>query len=228
MTATRIRTVKEISFLILCFFAIWSVRATYLYAIDESIPSDAQRLVYSTLVKSVLWVGSAFAFVYWVRQVSPFPYLGLSAWPSARQWLVSLALTGLFLSLTIGFEAVIGRKAFSTVAIPFFFTIPGLLFTFVSPLVEEILFRGLFLKELAALFPPWRANLLTSLLFVGIHLPFWLTHGGLSWALLNNMAGVFLFSLVAGWLYLRTSSILPATLAHIANNCVAALLVVQF
>jgi membrane protease YdiL (CAAX protease family) len=66
--------------------------------------------------------------------------------------------------------------------------------------------------------------LLTSLLFVAIHLPFWLSHGGLSATMLTNTGGVFAFSLLAGWLYLDSSSIWPSTLAHIANNCVAALL----
>jgi len=33
------------------------------------------------------------------------------------------------------------------------------------------------------------------------------------------------FGLVAGWLYLKSSSIWPPTVAHIANNLLAALLV---
>ena len=38
-----------------------------------------------------------------------------------------------------------------------------------------------------------------------------------------NTAGVFIFSLLAGWLYLDSSSIWPPTVAHIANNCIASL-----
>ena len=104
-------------------------------------------------------------------------------------------------------------------------TLSGILSFVVSPFLEELLFRGLLLHELAALLPRWGANLLTSLLFAGIHLPFWLSHGGMSGALLTNTAGVFIFSLLAGWLYLDSSSIWPPTVAHIANNCVAALLI---
>lgn len=43
--------------------------------------------------------------------------------------------------------------------------------------------------------------------------------------MLANATGVLIFSLVAGWLYLRSGSIWPPSLAHVANNCVAALLV---
>ena len=68
------------------------------------------------------------------------------------------------------------------------------------------------------------ANLLTSLLFVGVHLPYWLTHEGFTINVLTNSVGVFIFSLVAGWLYLRSASLWPPTLAHIANNFVSALL----
>jgi membrane protease YdiL (CAAX protease family) len=46
----------------------------------------------------------------------------------------------------------------------------------------------------------------------------------MSGVLLTHTAGVFIFSLLAGWLYLDSSSIWPPTVAHIANNCVAALL----
>ena len=68
--------------------------------------------------------------------------------------------------------------------------------------------------------------LLTSLLFAGIHLPFWLSHGGLSATMLTNAGGVFLFSLLAGWLRsVDSTSIWPLTLAHIANNCLAIVLI---
>ena len=145
--------------------------------------------------------------------------------PSIRQWVLCLIVTGLFLGAVVGFEIVLGSKALSLTVRSFSLTIAGLLFTFVSPLLEEILFRGLLLKELSGLLPGWGGNLLTSLLFVGIHLPFWLSHGRLTEAMLANAIGVLFFGLVAGWLYLQSASIWPPLLAHIANNCVAALLV---
>ena len=55
-------------------------------------------------------------------------------------------------------------------------------------------------------------------------MPFWSAHGGVSGALMADTAGVFICSLLAGWLYLDSSSIWPPTLAHIANNYIAALL----
>ena len=69
------------------------------------------------------------------------------------------------------------------------------------------------------------AKLLASLLFAAIYLPFWLSHDGLSTTMLTNTVGVFIFSLLAGWLYLASSSIWPPTAAHIADNYVATLLI---
>ena len=224
MTTTKRRSAVELLLFIVCLFAIWSVRATFLYAIDASIEPDSLRTVYSVSVKLILWGLPAFGYVYWVRRASPFRYLGISVMPSARKWIKYLVVIGLFLAVQVVFETIVGGKALSLAGISVSITLPGVLSLVVSPFLEELLFRGLLLHELAELLPRWGANLLTSLLFAGIHLPFWLSHGGMSGTLLINTAGVFIFSLLAGWLYLDSSSIWPPTVAHIANNCVAALL----
>jgi len=90
--------------------------------------------------------------------------------------------------------------------------------------MEEVLFRGFLLKEFLIFMPDWCANILTSLLFVTVHLSYWLTHEGFTTNVLTNSAGVFIFSLVAGWLYLKSKSLWPSTVAHVANNFVAVLL----
>ena len=102
-----------------------------------------------------------------------------------------------------------------------------MLFHFATPLIEEIMFRGLILKEFMEIFSGLKANIITSLLFAGIHLPFWISHNGITQAAMIDTAGVFLFSLLAGWLYQRSSSVWPPTIAHALNNFVAVVLVVQ-
>ena len=224
MTTTKRRSATELLLFIVCFFAVWTVRATFLYAIDESIAPEGLRTVYSVTVKLILWVLPAIGYVYWVRHASPFRYLGISVMPSARKWIKYLVVIGLFLGAQVAFQSIVGGKTLSIAGISVSITLSGVLSLVVAPFLEELLFRGLLLHELAELLPRSGANLLTSLLFAGIHLPFWLSHGGMSGVLLTNTAGVFVFSLLAGWLYLDSSSIWPPTVAHIANNCVAALL----
>ena len=224
MTTTKQRAVIELTIFVVCFFAIWSIRATFLYSVDASISSDTLRIVYSSLVKFLLWVASALLFVRWVRRTSPYAYLGLTRWPNKKQWLTCLVISSVFLGVIVGVAFLFESKSFSFARFVSVFTLSGILFHFLSPWMEEVLFRGLLLKEFLAFMPKGRANLLTSLLFVGIHLPFWLTHEGFTTNVLTNSAGVLIFSLVAGWLYLKSDSLWPPTVAHILNNFVSALL----
>jgi uncharacterized protein len=83
----------------------------------------------------------------------------------------------------------------------------------------------LVLKELLTLMPAYVTTVLTSLLFVGIHLPYWLSPGGVTRALVASATGVFIFSLLACWLFARTASIWPPAAAHTANNILSSLLV---
>jgi membrane protease YdiL (CAAX protease family) len=85
----------------------------------------------------------------------------------------------------------------------------------------------LVMKELKDLLPTYLATVLTFLLFVGAHLPDWLSHGGPTPAVLANAFGIFVFSVVACGLFARTASVWPPTLAHIANNILSSLLVAR-
>jgi len=224
-TVNQRRAALELSLFLVAFFILWTVRATWFYAVDESIASPTSRAAYANLLKLVLWVLPASAFAYWLRSTPPLKYLGLSVVPSLRDWLSCLAVTVIFLLAVTLFEVTIGRKFFSGASLSSLPTTLALLQLVISPLFEEILFRGLVMKELMTLLPTYPANALTSLLFMGAHLPYWLSHGGPIQAMLANAFGVFAFSVVACWLFAKTASTWPPTFAHIANNILSSLLV---
>ena len=209
------------------FFVVWTIRATWVYSIDESIASPTGRAAYSNLLKLTLWVLPAVAFARWLRDTPPAAYLGLSVVPDHRSRWWCFVVTAVFLLVVALVELTVGGKSFSAARLSSLSVGSGLLQLLVSPLLEEILFRGLVMKELLTLLPTSLANALTSLLFVGAHLPFWLSHGGPSPAMLANATGVFLFSVVAGWLLAKSASVWPPTLAHVANNLLSSLLVVS-
>jgi len=154
---------RDITLFLAAFFVVGTVRATFLYATDEAISSEAFRALYSNLVKFTLWVVPAFGFAYWVRQLQPVQYLGISVFPTKRQWILCLAVTGLFLYVVIGFGTFIGRKTLSLSGLSRSTTAVGAVFFTISPLIEEILFRGLVIKEFLIFLPSWGANLVTSL-----------------------------------------------------------------
>jgi len=202
-------------------FIVWALRATVFYGIDESIADANLRLVYATALKFALWVLPAVAFAVLVRRQPPLQYLGLAANPGRREWLVALLAVAGYLAAVTAFEVLLNGKQWSFASV----SLAGLAFLFVSSAIEEILFRGLVLKELLNTLSPLAANIVTSLLFVAIHWPHWLWSRGLTPAVLADTAGVFLISLLLGWIYLRTKSVWPCIAAHTLNNVVSGALV---
>lgn len=79
----------------------------------------------------------------------------------------------------------------------------------VAPILEECLFRGAIEGHLLTKMKPWAAILVSAAVFGIIHM---------------NPAQVFyafLVGIVLGWLYWRSGSIVPSTIAHILNNSLA-------
>lgn len=84
-----------------------------------------------------------------------------------------------------------------------------------APVVEEIVFRGAILRILLSLFSRswhWVAIIFSALIFGAIHL--------------NLAQGLhaFVIGLLLGWMYYRTSSVVPGILLHWINNTVAYLM----
>lgn len=76
----------------------------------------------------------------------------------------------------------------------------------VAPLLEEMLFRGLILRGFLIHYTPAQAILLQALLFAVFHF---------NWV---QALVAFSLGLVAGWLYWRTRSLIPAIAAHALFN----------
>jgi len=93
---------------------------------------------------------------------------------------------------------------------PTFSTILYLLFG--VAVSEEIFFRGVIQEKLGN---NWKALIITSILFSLAHLPNFLFY--------NNFFSLATFfpSLIMGWLYMKTSNILPSIIFHFLSNCVA-------
>jgi membrane protease YdiL (CAAX protease family) len=203
----------------------WSLRATWLYFIDEAIGSESARLAYSALIKLGLWVVPAFAFASWVRGAAPLRYLGILAWPRIREWRRAGAVIVVYLGTVASFEWLVNGNFPSETH--FFSMSPsaGMATLVAAPVMEEILFRGLVLQELAPLMAWPAAVALTSLLFVMVHLPHWLWHGGQGISIVARSSALFVFSVLAGSLYGPSRSVWPCVAAHTANNALAAALV---
>lgn len=82
---------------------------------------------------------------------------------------------------------------------------------------EEIVFRGYIFNRFRQIWQKeWRANFLTSLLFVLIYLPVGIfVLGYTPWLMLVYLIFVFVFSLASGFVFGRTNNVLASILLHL-------------
>ena len=118
-------------------------------------------------------------------------WLQLAIISPAFPWLVELLLEPIETPGGVGYE---------------YFTL--LTLVILAPIVEEFVFRGVFLTRFAAKTSMWGGILISSLMFGVLHLDF---------------VGAFLFGIIASLLYLRTGNLLLPILLHMLNNTLAAL-----
>lgn len=83
---------------------------------------------------------------------------------------------------------------------------------FISPISEELIFRGVFLNRLQLAIPVVFAVLISSLLFAALHS-------------FGSIFSAFIFGICIAILYLKTDNIFVAIFAHFFNNLIAEIIV---
>ena len=222
MKKTPPRTLYFIFFIIL-FLVIWTLRATVFYSIDVGFESPVNRKIYSESVKILFWTIPVFLFLIIVDKTNPFQALKLSTRLRSSGWIVPVAgLIGYFVT-TLVFEYFAHRRSLdlSSGAVGLFGSLANVSIT---PFSEEILFRGFILGKLSEMTSFAKANVITSILFIAIHQPNWLWVNGFQPWIPVVSGGIFILSLLLGWLVRRTNSLYPAIAGHIINNFIAILL----
>ena len=85
---------------------------------------------------------------------------------------------------------------------------------FISPISEELIFRGVFLNRLQLIVPTVFAVLISSLLFAALHS-------------FGSIFSAFIFGICIAILYLKTDNIFVVIFAHFLNNLFAEIIVVM-
>jgi hypothetical protein len=100
------RQARNIAFYLLAFFAVWTVRATLLYPIDETIQSAsaAWRQIYADAVRLVLWVMPVLVYLSRVDRVRPLRFLGLSTRPNGKGLVLGRLLVVAYFLRAVGLE----------------------------------------------------------------------------------------------------------------------------
>jgi membrane protease YdiL (CAAX protease family) len=168
---------------------------------------------YWTAMKLLLWIVPALLLIR-LSGRSLRDVLGLSRWRHAVLW---GAGAGLLLGLISLAAKAVQHKPLLSVSLswPFFIAVV------IAPVFEEFLFRGAVLGSLMQRYRFAVANLLTAVLFLGIHLPGWWFQCRLWQNLVSPVNGalaILLLSLVFGLVAHKSRSLLASMLTHSLNN----------
>jgi membrane protease YdiL (CAAX protease family) len=209
---------------LIVFFFVWSLRAIVFIRIDESIDSAVWKTVYSNTVKFTIWVVPVFITL-GVSRLRPVTYLKLTTAVNKRCLLFATVVTLAWFSLVVLGESLIQeRNAWAMLVARSSDWLGILAGVFVSPICEEILFRGFFLNRLNESLSFWRANIIAGLLFMLAHWPYWISRNGFAPQVIKDSVNVFLLGCLFGWLMKKTNSLWPAIGAHVANNFLSGLI----
>jgi membrane protease YdiL (CAAX protease family) len=194
------------------FLALWALAWLVARALGW-----AGATAYWAPAKVVVWV--VYPVVFWrvpLREQWAFVGLRRRDVPRALGWGAGAAV--LWVGLSIALAALRGQHP-----APVPLTVTTLYTVVLTPVCEEWLYRGYLLRLVTGTGTRfWPANVVTSVLFVAVHLLGWAFQGVL---LANGLSvypvTLFVLSLLLGYLRYRTGSLLAGILLHAANNAVS-------
>jgi CAAX protease family protein len=159
-------------------------------------------------LRLLIWVVPVVLYLSLVDRVDPIAYLRLSTY-RARGVAVALVVTALNLA---GMVARFGVPH----PTPQSLTWNSVLGTSIMVgFIEEIPYRGFMLRQFTERIGRWPATLITSLLFVFIHVPGWIA---LHTMRVDRAASIFLFAVIMGLIVTYSRSLWASILAHSAND----------
>ena len=191
------------------FHAAW---VAWVYLLFPSVRALGERtLTYALVnigVRLLVWVLPVLLYLHFVEHVKPIEYLRLKQrWKRGLQ--IGLGFTCVnFLLLLIRFgmpnpnaQLITWNNVLST----------SLLIGF----VEELPYRGFILQKLQERLSFWVANAVSSLLFLAIHLPGWISLHMLS---AETFVFVFIFGMLMSIVFRYSGSLWSAIIAHSLND----------
>jgi len=206
------------------FFLVWALRATVLIHIDKSIGSAGWKNVYSNALKFIIWVLPVFIILR-IWGLQPLTYTKLTTRVHKRGFIAAAIVVVVWLSLVVVGESVLTHRNVAAMLLQRSSDWLSILIgVFFSPIWEEILFRGFFLNRLNERLSFWSANVISALLFMLIHWPYWVSKYGFSAVVIKDSINVFLLGCLFGWVMKKSNSLWPAIGAHIANNFLSGLI----
>jgi membrane protease YdiL (CAAX protease family) len=159
----------------------------------------------------LFWIAPVLIYLRYVDGVDPVAYLKLSD-NVRRGVVVAIVLTAVNV---IGTFARFGPPHLSMQRVNW----NSMLGTsFFIGFIEEIPYRGFMLQKFADRMNFWLATLITSLLFVSIHLPGWIALHMLN---AGAVVSIFIFGVVMAIAFKYSRSLWAPIITHSANDCLS-------
>lgn len=176
--------------------------------------NSVPRAVISAMIKIIIWVIPVIILVKMVEKSNPFSYLGLRHhFRKGVKWAGWLSLV--FITYFIVLHLLVLKNDIDF-QIGFNEWLNTILLVGIT---EEIVFRGFLLRKLMEFYSFWKANIMTSLLFVSIHFPIWFYKGLFEFPyILSSIITAFVLGLIFGFIYKKTNSLWSVIIIHSLYN----------
>ncbi len=213
---------------LLAFYAAWSC---YILLVTPHLGHGPLFLLLENVVKLSLWTVPVLILVRFLETQDPLAYLGLRE-NIRRGVLYGLLFGCLVAAYLVGERLIAGFRGFDLggewliagfrgfdLGFAWSQWIGGVLLIGVT---EEVVFRGFILRRFLAVTQFRWANLITSLLFVLVHVPRWIRDGQLASASVAGAAlYIFAFSCLQGYVLKKSGSLWSCFLVHSIGNLVS-------
>jgi CAAX protease family protein len=194
---------------VISFHLVWTAWPFFVY--PRLVALGETTLTYAVLnigIRLLVWVAPVLVYLRYVDGVEPFDYLKLTR-RVGRGVLAALVLTVVNLVGSIArfgpphptMERITWNSVLGTSILVGF--------------IEEIPYRGFMLQKFAERVGFWRANLITSVLFLAVHLPGWTA---LHMLRADTATSVFIFGVVMAIVFKYSDSLWAPIVTHSAND----------
>lgn len=203
-------------YIIILFFASWSL---YELVIDTYIKINYSINIYAMLrllFKLLIWVFPVYIYLKFYKKTNVISYLRLNENINVGL-LWSIILSLIFTAFLFIRELLIGSLRIN-LNIEINTWINTILFVGIT---EEIMFRGFLLKILWEKSSFKKAVIISSILFVIIHYPFWIVKGT---NLVFNSIYVLVFSIIQSYVFKKTNSLWACIISHSFHNFIVSIL----
>jgi len=208
---------KHIILFIFIFFIIWIFRVFFYKVFDENLPTPFLRTISSFLFKIIIWIIPVVVYIRIFDKKSCLTYLKLNSnLKNGFFWSIILIIFG-----TIVVIIAIYLKDFQFVN-----PLQSTYIIFIPSILEEITFRGFILNKLNEIKSFWYANIITSILFVAIHIPGWIIINDtiIFYDMIQLVLSILILSIILGYVMHKSGSLYPSIVLHAINNYISILL----